>query len=88
MNNIVRNENDPMVDGIDVAPTAPHSLSFSLGRKTYQTDHRYNQCAGRYWPRNSVILFFLHELISILFFIRLGAVISELGLLLGFSFSS
>ena len=29
MNNIVRNENDPTVDGIDVAPTAPHSLSFS-----------------------------------------------------------
>jgi hypothetical protein len=30
MNNIVRNENDPMVDGIDVAPTAPHTLSLSL----------------------------------------------------------
>jgi len=29
MNNIVRNENDPTVDEIDVAPTAPHSLSFS-----------------------------------------------------------
>jgi hypothetical protein len=29
MNNIVRNENDPTVDGIDVAPTAPHTLSFS-----------------------------------------------------------
>jgi hypothetical protein len=28
MNNIVRNENDPTVDGIDVAPTAPHFLSF------------------------------------------------------------
>jgi len=28
MNNIVRNENDPTVDGIDVAPTAPHTLSF------------------------------------------------------------
>jgi hypothetical protein len=25
---IVRNENDPMVDEIDVAPTAPHTLSF------------------------------------------------------------
>jgi hypothetical protein len=30
MNNIVRNENDPTVDEIDVAPTAPHSLSLSL----------------------------------------------------------
>jgi hypothetical protein len=29
MNNIVRNENDPMKEGIDVALTAPHSLSFS-----------------------------------------------------------
>jgi len=29
-NNIVRNENNPTVDGVDVAPTAPHSLSFSL----------------------------------------------------------
>jgi len=29
MNNIARNENDPTVDGIDVAPTAPHTLSFS-----------------------------------------------------------
>jgi len=30
MNNIVRNEDDPMVYGIDVAPTAPHSLFLSI----------------------------------------------------------
>jgi hypothetical protein len=28
VNNIVRNEKDPTVDEIDVAPTAPHTLSF------------------------------------------------------------
>ena len=27
---IVRNENNPTVDGVDVAPTAPLSLSLSL----------------------------------------------------------
>jgi hypothetical protein len=28
MNNMFINENDPTVDEIDVAPTAPHTLSF------------------------------------------------------------
>jgi len=36
MNNIVRNENDPTVDGIDVTPTAPHSLSF-LSKPTFNS---------------------------------------------------
>ena len=53
-----------------------------------RTDHCYNQCAGRYWPRNSVILFFLHELICILLFMSQVAVISEFRLLLGLSLSS
>jgi hypothetical protein len=29
-NNIVRNENNPTMNGVDVAPTAPLSLSLSL----------------------------------------------------------
>jgi len=64
MNNIVRNENDPTVDGIDVALTAPHALSFLSKLLSIPAFHSNVVFVAETNKRVFVIFFFLSLFLS------------------------